>query len=333
MLGKQMAANEPVQPGAPRGVTKGADKSGAAAAVRDKLRTRERQSTFVAGSLAMRIEKDAPGRIHCIKVATTKHKTVTTIVFDRGRRVRAPALADDDDYDSDDDGEGEELKGSEPVPHIKAAAGVAQQPASSTKATTETSAGGGQQAKSGAWQQPRKPAKRQPLPAAKPDAKQVTKVSRNSLSATSGEQRPAEAIAPPPALEAKQLAAMVNSVNQISKEVCPQNAFTIKRSVPVDGVQVEIHLTPLCPAAEMARQNPTYLGERLKDCYLRSDGHTVREMLTPGEPTPFSSKSSVKKFWKPQVLPRPKSPTASPPPLVEGMAGEVEMGEHPGPSN
>ena len=80
----------------------------------------------------------------------------------------------------------------------------------------------------------------------------------------------------------------------------------------------------------MARQNPEYLGGRLKECWLQADGSTVREMLVPGEPTQ-TAKPLVKTFWKPQVLPRPKSPTASPPPLVEGVAGEVPMGEHHGP--
>ena len=101
----------------------------------------------------------------------------------------------------------------------------------------------------------------------------------------------------------------------------------VKRSVKVDGVQVEVNISPTCLAAEMARQNPDYLGEKLKECYLQSDGATVREMLTPVAPEP-----EAKRFRQPraQVLPRPKSPTASPPPLlVEGVAGEVEMGEGP----
>ena len=148
------------------------------------------------------------------------------------------------------------------------------------------------------------------------------------MSARSGEARPAQQ-EQPKALEARRLAALVNSVNQISKEICPASAFTIKRGVPVDGVQVEINLAPTCLAADMARQNPTYLGEKLKECYLQADGATVREMLAPVEP-----KVERHQFRRPsvQVLPRPKSPTASPPPLVEGMAEEVEMGEHPGPS-
>ena len=104
-----------------------------------------------------------------------------------------------------------------------------------------------------------------------------------------------------------------------------------KRSVPVDGVQVEVNLAPTCLAAEMARQNPAHLGAKLKECYLRSDGATVREMLVPVVPT---EERKNKKFSRSsqQVLPRPKSPTASPPPLVEGVMREVVMGEHPGQS-
>ena len=103
----------------------------------------------------------------------------------------------------------------------------------------------------------------------------------------------------------------------------------VTRTVPVDGGEFKINLVPTSVAADMARQNPTYLGSKFKECWLRSDGSTVREMLTPNEPTqerhPF--RRPVK-----QVVPRPKSPTASPPPLVEAMAGEVQMGEHPGPA-
>ena len=93
-------------------------------------------------------------------------------------------------------------------------------------------------------------------------------------------------------------------------------------------MQVEINLAPTCLAADMARQNPTYLGEKLKECYLQADGAAVREMLTPVAPEPEARRY----FRQPraQVLPRPKSPTASPPPLlVEGVAGEVGMGEGP----
>ena len=95
----------------------------------------------------------------------------------------------------------------------------------------------------------------------RPPSVVAPKVCRNSLSATSGERR-STSTEQPPVLEAKQLAALVNSVNQISKEVCPPSAFTIKRSVKVDGVQVEVNISPTCLAAEMARQNPDYLAPR-----------------------------------------------------------------------
>ena len=111
------AAEKPATPGATR-ATKRAGGAGAAQAARgDKMRTRERQSTFVAGQLAMRIENQTPGRIHCIKVSTTRYKTVTTIVFDKNKRVCAPTSVDDDAYDSDGSGDGDEpMKGSAPVP-------------------------------------------------------------------------------------------------------------------------------------------------------------------------------------------------------------------------
>ena len=114
---RKMAADKPAQPGAHRGAKERTGNVAVAQAARDKLHTRERQSTFVAGALAMRIEKDAPGRIHCIKVATTRYKTVTTIVFDRSKRVRAQTLTEDDGYDSDDSGNGDKPMGESQVPH------------------------------------------------------------------------------------------------------------------------------------------------------------------------------------------------------------------------
>ena len=34
----------------------------------------------------------------------------------------------------------------------------------------------------------------------------------------------------------------------------------------------------------MARENPAFLGKRLKECYLARDGAAVREMLMPVAP-------------------------------------------------
>ena len=279
-----MAADKPAQPGAHRGAKERTGNVAVAQAARDKLHTRVRQSTFVAGALAMRIEKDAPGRIHCIKVATTRYKTVTTIVFDRSKRVRAQTLTEDDGYDSDDSGNGDEPMGESQVPH-SAAANPAQAQAPTSKATTESSAGaGGQAGTQGAWQQPRKPAKQQSSTAARPVAKQVAaKVSRNSLSARSGEKRPAKP-QQPPTLEAAQINALAKSVNEISKEVCPTSTFTVRRKVPIDGVEMELRIVPGSLAGDMARQNPAFLGNKLKECWQAGDGTTVREMLVPVEP-------------------------------------------------
>ena len=38
---------------------------------------------------------------------------------------------------------------------------------------------------------------------------------------------------------------------------------------------------PASPAAEMARENPAFLGKRLKEYYLARNGAAVRELLTP----------------------------------------------------
>ena len=43
-------------------------------------------------------------------------------------------------------------------------------------------------------------------------------------------------------------------------------------------------LVPTSLAAEMARENPAFLGKRLKECYLARDGAAVREMLMPNTP-------------------------------------------------
>ena len=106
---------------------------------------------------------------------------------------------------------------------------------------------------------------------------------RNDLSARSGEKRPA-VTEQPPKLEAAQIHALANGFNQISKEVCPSFSFTIRRTVPIDGVNVELQVVPNSPAGETARQNPAYLGDQLKKCWKDGDGTTVREMLTPVDP-------------------------------------------------
>ena len=288
----KMAADKPAQPGAHRGAKERAGNVAVAQAARDKLHTRERQSTFVAGALAMRIERDVPGRIHCIKVATTRYKTVTTIVFDRSKRACALPLDEDDGYDTDDSGNGDEPMGEMPVPH-NAAANSAKAQAPTSKATTESSAGaGGQVGTQGAWQQPRKPAKQQPSKAARPVAKQVAaKVSRNTLSARSGEKRPAKP-QQPPTLEAAQIHALAKSVNAISKEVCPTSTFTVRRKVPIGGVEMELQLVPSSLAGETARQNPKYLGGQLEECWRAGDGATVREILTPVDPMQQDTSSS-----------------------------------------
>ena len=70
MVAERDAAHEPAEPAAPKRAGNEA-RAIRASSAREKLRTRERQAAFVAGQLAMRIEDDNPGRIHCIKVATT----------------------------------------------------------------------------------------------------------------------------------------------------------------------------------------------------------------------------------------------------------------------
>ena len=75
-----------------------------------------------------------------------------------------------------------------------------------------------------------------------------------------------------------------NGVNAISKEVCPTSTFTIARKVPVDGVEQVFQVVPNSLAGEMARQNPSYLGAKLKEAWLRGEGEVVRELLTPTDP-------------------------------------------------
>ena len=45
-----------------------------------------------------------------------------------------------------------------------------------------------------------------------------------------------------------------------------------------------MQIVPNSPAGEMARQNPVFLGAKLKECWAAGDGTTVRDMLTPVEP-------------------------------------------------
>ena len=125
---------------------------------------------------------------------------------------------------------------------------------------------------SSGWQQPRKPA-RHAKPQAKPQQAKQPASDRNAISARGSA-----------ALEPGQLAALANSVTQISKEVCPGSTFTITRQLPIDGKQVEAQLVPTCMAAEALRQYPKVSGERIKHCFLTGNGAELREMLVPIEP-------------------------------------------------
>ena len=181
-------------------------------------------------------------------------------------------------------------------------------------------AGGGKQdGTQRAWQQPRKVAKPPSSKGAPPAAKKVAKVCRNDLSARSGEKRPALAKRPP-ALEAGQIKAIAKSVNAISKEVCPTSTFTVRRKVPIGGVEMELQLVPSSLAGETARQNPKYLGGQLEECWRAGDGATVREILTPVDPMQQDTSSS----------PGPSSrqpPEPTPPPsagAVPSLGGVVQ---------
>ena len=45
-----------------------------------------------------------------------------------------------------------------------------------------------------------------------------------------------------------------------------------------------LQIVPGSLAGDMARQNPAFLGAKLKECWHAGDGTTVREMLVPVEP-------------------------------------------------
>ena len=130
-------------------------------------------------------------------------------MFDKSKHLWVPANGDDDtsyESDADDDGgDGDEHLCSEPKPHTASSHSAPARAASTATPTTPTvgKQGGAQHA----WQQPRKPARKQPSSTAPPAAKQVAKVGRNNLSARSGEKRPATAAASA-ALEAAQREAL-----------------------------------------------------------------------------------------------------------------------------
>ena len=79
---------------------------------------------------------------------------------------------------------------------------------------------------------------------------------------------------------------MLSTVRAISKEVCPSSAFTFVKRVPIDGAEVEVPLVPTSKAAQMARDAPASLGERLMQLVDAGDGRAIRELLVPVEPEP-----------------------------------------------
>ena len=242
---------------------------------------RERQSAFLAGQLAERIEQEQPGRIHCIKLVTTRFKTTTTIVYNR-QRVNAPVnVREDDSDDSDEEGDGAEHGSGPPAQNVaapKPAAAAKTAAAGAAHAVKQRGGNGAVVGSSGGWQQPRKPARQTPQPQPK-QGKQPA--DRNAISARGSA-----------AMEQGQLSALANSINQISKEVCPGSTFPVKRQLPIDGKQVEVQLVPTCLAAEMLRQHPNLIGQRLKHCFLTHDGAAARELIVPTEPKQVSAFAS-----------------------------------------
>ena len=279
-MAERDAAHEPAaEPAAPKRAGNRARVLRASPA-REKLRTRERQAAFVAGDIAMRIEEQFPGRIYAIKVSCTRYKTTSTVVFDGRRSIGAKSERDgdieSDDSDDDDAGAAPALPGKKPLQ-------THQSPVHGTSAAQRSErnpAGGGRAAVSfgaavggsAGWQQPRKTARpppQQPRPKLPAD--------RNCISArgSSGAK----------AMEVEQqefsMASMLASVRAVSQEVCPSSTFTFVKKVPIDGQEVEVPLVPASPAAEMARENPAFLGKKLKEYYLARNGAAVRELLTP----------------------------------------------------
>ena len=273
-------ASKPAVPRSKDGAATGARALGnaAKAASREKLRVRERQTAMFVGQLAAQLEDKKPGRIFAVRLTCTRYKSTGTIVFNQ-RRVRAPMNdrdAEDDSGDDDSDDEGDDGPGldSGPLTHTyavsksfpaapKGAAGAAD------AAKKQRSAGGIAVTSSG-WQQPRRPAKQ---PQAKPKQAKPPAADRNAISARGSAK-----------LEPGQLSALTNSVNQISKEVCPGSAFTVTKHLPIDGKQVAVQMLPNCMAAEALRHDPKASGERFKRCFLTGNGAELREMLVPVKP-------------------------------------------------
>ena len=86
---------------------------------------------------------------------------------------------------------------------------------------------------------------------------------------------------------------MLSTVRAISKEVCPGSSFTFVKKVPICGTEVEVPLVPTSLAAQMAREAPASLGERLMRLFDDGDGTAIRGLLVPAEPEPRSTPSAA----------------------------------------
>ena len=258
-----------------------------------KMRKRERQSTHVAAEVLMRIEQQMPGRIYCFKVSTTKYKTTSTIVFDRGQppAKRGDVFSAESDDDDDDDGEEAAVpKGPPPQPlppkplPSRSRNEEKEQVATKPKGVDAPAAGHAPGSSSpGAWQVQRKPAKQQPPP---------QKADRNAVSATEAARRAqqsvqdkarggkAKATSTQP-LEAAQVHSIAKSINVISKEVGGPFSPFMRKQVKIDGHQVTIDVEPTSVAAETIRQNLELFSGKIADMYRAGDGDGLREMLLP----------------------------------------------------
>ena len=273
-------AGKPAAPRSKLGAAMGARAHGnaAKAASREKLRVRERQTAMLVGQLAAQLEDKKPGRIFAVRLTCTRYKSTGTIVFNQ-RRVRAPmnehdAEDDLDDDDSDDESDADPGPGSGPLTHTGAVSkplpAAPRGAAGAAEAATKQRGAGGITVTSPGWQQPRRPTRQ---PQAKPKKAKPPAADRNAISARGSAQ-----------LELGQLSVLANSINQISKEVCPGSAFTVTKQLPIDGRQVAVQMLPTCMAAEALRHDAKASGERFKRCFLTGNGAKLREMLVPVKP-------------------------------------------------
>ena len=227
-----------------------------AAAMRDRLHNRERQSLSQVTQLAAKLQQGKPGLVHAVKHVATARKSVTYIIFDRH-------------FEAEDDDEGEEegAASAAPKPEPKPKPSAKPPKQASRPPPLEPADGG----------RPTPHAKSTP-PAAQQGAGAKQKLNRNALSACGDAAKGAKAAkadnlqATDRELEIAELSSLVGAAKSIANEIvskAPPGSRVRRRALMIDGHEAcALQVIDGSRAAGILDTDPPDFGATVKRLFL-----------------------------------------------------------------